>query len=276
VADATVTFALATDTTSQFASFPSNVTNTKSPTKKAISVSDIDWTVATHSSDSGGFGIKLDAQPKDQSWYVTSQTTVDGTVSSSTTVVLDSVDNLAVGVTITAVSAGSLSGTPTITAIDLDTKKITMSGAQSFNDGITLTFRALGGALIKATQGVDLEFIDMTAALVQLTTTVRTDNSGDTVVDVNGTYGISAGATVRGVNIDNSSSNPLVAISASSTAGTITFTENQTVKAGTKLYIDGSGLQGTIKGKINIRKFPSSNVTVYFRADATFTQGAAS
>ena len=34
VADATVTFALATDTTSQFASFPSNVTNTKSPTKR--------------------------------------------------------------------------------------------------------------------------------------------------------------------------------------------------------------------------------------------------
>ena len=275
VANVTVTFALATDTTDQFASFPSNVTSTQSPLLTSTPVSDIDWTVASHSSDAGGFGIKLSAQPKTGSWYTLETTTVNGAVTSSTTVILDDVDDIVNGMTIAAVSSGSLAAA-TITDINRDTKEITMSAAQTFADGITLTFRAFGLELIKASKGVSIEPIDMESALVQLTTTVRTDNSGDTSVDVNGTYGISVGATVRGLNIDNSSLNPLTAISPSSTAGTIQFTQNQTVNSGTKLYIDGSGLQGTIKGGVKILQFPRSNTTVYFYLDNIFAQGTGS
>ena len=66
--------------------------------------------------------------------------TVDGAITSSNRVVLDSVDGLFVGQTMYAVSAGSLSGNPTITSINEVTKAIALSSVQTFADGITLTF----------------------------------------------------------------------------------------------------------------------------------------
>jgi hypothetical protein len=66
--------------------------------------------------------------------------TVDGAVTDSFTVILDSVDGLGIGQSLYAVSAGTLSGTPTITDINETTKRITLSIAQTFADGITLTF----------------------------------------------------------------------------------------------------------------------------------------
>ena len=51
-------------------------------------------------------------------------------------------NDVIVGSTITAVSSGSLSGTPTVTAINTSTKIITLDGSQTFADGITLTFSA--------------------------------------------------------------------------------------------------------------------------------------
>jgi hypothetical protein len=66
--------------------------------------------------------------------------TVDGAITSSQYVVLDSVDGLNVGQSLYVISAGTLLGTPTITAINETTKRITLSIAQTFADGITLTF----------------------------------------------------------------------------------------------------------------------------------------
>ena len=66
--------------------------------------------------------------------------TVDGAITSSNKVVLDSVDGLHVGHVIYAVSAGSLSGNPTITNINEARKEIILSTEQTFGDGITLTF----------------------------------------------------------------------------------------------------------------------------------------
>ena len=66
--------------------------------------------------------------------------TVDGAITDSKTVVLDSVDGLGVGQSLYAVSAGTLTGIPTITTINETTKTITLSTDQTFADGITLTF----------------------------------------------------------------------------------------------------------------------------------------
>ena len=68
------------------------------------------------------------------------QQTVDGAITDSLTVVLDSVDGLGIGQSLYAVSAGTLSGTPIITDINETTKRITLSTVQTFADGITLTF----------------------------------------------------------------------------------------------------------------------------------------
>ena len=66
--------------------------------------------------------------------------TVDGAIADSRYVVLDSVAGLGIGQKLYAVSAGSLTGTPTITSINETTKTITLSIVQTFADGITLTF----------------------------------------------------------------------------------------------------------------------------------------
>ncbi len=66
--------------------------------------------------------------------------TVNGAITSSNKVILDSVDGLFVGQTMYAVSAGTLSGNPTITSVNEVTKAITLSSVQTFADGITLTF----------------------------------------------------------------------------------------------------------------------------------------
>ena len=68
------------------------------------------------------------------------QQTVDGAITSSNRVVLDSVDGLFVGQTIYTVGSGSLSGNPTITSINKISKAITLSSTQTFADGITLSF----------------------------------------------------------------------------------------------------------------------------------------
>ena len=84
------------------------------------------------------------------------QQTVDGAVTESFTVVLDSVDGLGIGQSLYAVSAGTLTGTPTITDINETTKRITLSIAQTFADGITLTF---ANSIVSGI-GIDSEVVD--------------------------------------------------------------------------------------------------------------------
>ena len=64
--------------------------------------------------------------------------TVNGAITASANVVLDSVTGLGIGQSLYAGSG--LVGTPTITAINETTKTITLSTVQTFADGITLTF----------------------------------------------------------------------------------------------------------------------------------------
>ena len=66
--------------------------------------------------------------------------TVNGAITDSKYVVLDSVDGLGIGQRLYAVSAGTLAGTPAITSINETTKAIILSTSQTFADGITLTF----------------------------------------------------------------------------------------------------------------------------------------
>ncbi len=82
--------------------------------------------------------------------------TVNGAVTDSLTVVLDSVDGLGIGQSLYAVSSGTLSGTPTITDINETTKRITLSTVQTFADGIILTF---ANSIVSGI-GIDSEAVD--------------------------------------------------------------------------------------------------------------------
>ena len=273
VADTTLTFTPITTTSDKFATLPDSVTLIGSSTKTVSDTVNIDWDFETSTSGGGTFGLVEADQPEDEDWYVTTTDTVNGAISSATDVVIDDLTDIVTGMYITGVSGGSLSGTPIITEIDTTAKKLTLSSAQTFADGITLTFQAKGPVVIENSSDTNIEIQEMTASSTQLTTTVRGDIGSSTTVDVNGNYGISRGATITGVNWANTSSNPIVTVNASSTAGSLVMTVAQTVQSGTKLYIDGSSKKVNIKGTIIVTKFPTSDQIIYLNIDNIFTPG---
>ena len=136
-------------------------------------------------------------------YFETNKTqTVNGSVSSSRVVVLDNIDNLAIGMHIKGVSSGSLSGLPTIQNIIKATKTIIISSAQSFADGITLTFEALG-SFGPSVFGADVKFENLALTLTPLTVTVATASSDSTTLALVSAAGIQDGDTtiIKGVGV---------------------------------------------------------------------------
>ena len=184
---------------------------------------------------------------------------------------------------ITGVSSGSLSGTPVITAIDTVNKTLTISSAQTFADGITLTFQARGSSVIQKSINASINFSNFTstttsAVAAELTKTVRTTPTGSTTVELNGTYGIAGGGhvTISGRGIVNTSANTVQSVDASSEEGSVVLQVAQNVKAGTLLRLTGSTQSIDIDNKFTIKSYPTSNKTIYLNLDNFITPGAAS
>tara|TARA_R100001463_G_scaffold5661_2_gene19101 strand:+ start:8059 stop:9369 length:1311 start_codon:yes stop_codon:yes gene_type:complete len=286
VANSTLTFTPITTATSSYKSMPTSVSSVSSPVSIGAITKEIDWDIENNNTDANGYGLRLIRQPIDTDWYFTPTLTytIEGAVAPSDVnsglkVTVDDVTDLCTGMHITAVTGGSsLSGTPTIIAIDRDTKvsegggQLTISSAQTFANGHTLTFQARGSSVIQRAIGAVVDFsnwnANFTSAITeQLTKTVRTTATGTTVA-LDGTRGISGGdfVTVRGLNIVNTGTNLIQTNRtsgteggdiASASAGEIILDIAQVVKAGTKLYFDGSTLKITLKNLIKITKHPS-------------------
>ena len=278
--DATVTFQAATANTSNYATFPTT-TSSGSP-NEAASFS-FNWDITNASTDSHGFGLipqDVIYRIESNAWYFTTTDTVDGAITSATEVVVDDVTDIVVGMIITGVSSGSLSGTPYILAIDTDTKTLSLNTSQTFSDGITLTFKAVGPAAIKNAIGLEVEFvefpeIDPTA----LTKTIRAGSSG-TTLNLNGTYGISGGVNipVSGLGIDNSSGQTTVtSVSASSSAGSIVVNNSQSdiAAVGTVLTFSDVHQVINIRGTIKILQYPTANRTINLDLDNLISVGTA-
>ena len=279
VANSTVTFAVAT-ATSNYSSSPAatNVTTTGSSASSSSTAVDADYTVTNVSNDSYGFGLRLIRQPIDTDWYFTTTETVNGTISSATDVVVDDLTDLIAGMYVTGVSSGSLSGTPTILSIDTATKTLTLSAAQSFNDGITLTFQARGEKRISSVLGFGFSFSQLQAKVTdpKVTTTVRGAISNSTTITVDGTYGISGGSVVTfdGAGVDNSSTNNVNVVTASSSAGQFTCDVNQTLTDETTLTFTGSSSGVIITADIVIHgQYPTVSREIYLNLDNFITPG---
>ena len=283
IGNAVLTFSPGTVNSSNYKTFATS-TLTESSTTAQNFTTNIDWTVENVENDSNGFGLRLTdafvnlSQFEDYFYFETTDT-VDGAISSATEVVLDDLTNIAVGMIITAVSSGSLSGTPKITTINTSTKTLTLSSAQSFADGITLTFRAYGSSTIFDSTGVGVEFDNFSAVEPErLSKTVRGDISGSTTVDLNGTYGVAGGNHVKitGVGVNNSSTNLVESVSASSSAGSMVVSLSQTLESTTVIYFTGCSRKVQIKGKIITTQTPTTNTTINLDLDKIITVGAAS
>ena len=277
VANSTLTFTAAT-ATSNYQAFATTTTSGSITTANNENVA-ISMELKNTASDGAGFGLRVIRNPIDTDWYFQTTETVDGAITSSTEVVVDDLTDIGIGTTITAVSSGSLSGTPIITAIDINTKTLTLSSAQTFADGITLTLKAFGSDAINTAIGCNIIFQNLTASSAVLEKTVRTTASG-TTVNLNGTYGIAGGdhVSVTGPFIDYADGeNTVTSISsASSTAGSIVMATSQTVKAGTKIKFTGSTETVTVVGGLIVKRYPSSNRTINLFLDNFITVGTES
>lgn len=310
VADIVVTFQSKPSTTANFTSgtHSQTVTATQSPTVLTPLTVDIDWTFENAATDAKGFGFVpvLSLRPDDtisdaslgsfttvdeSLWYSGTTAVIEDTVSddgggsSHFNYKVDSIADLATGMTVTAVSPGSLSGTPTLsrvriykpTAVFPNRPFVKFSAGQVLANGATLTLRGYGSNSINKAINTDIEIPTMTLTQTPLTKTVRAAVDASTTVTLNGTYGVSKGAYLEGFGMDNSADNPITEIStASSSAGALVVTREQTLAAGTKLNVIGSSNSYTVKGSITINKFPTSNATIFLDLDKLLTLGTAS
>ena len=284
--DATVTFKAATANTNHYATFP---TTTSTGAPSSTDRFDFNWDIVNASTESYGFGLRIADvtvanRITDGFWYFTVTDTVDGAISPTDTnsglkVIVDDTTDIVAGMIITGVSGGSLSGEPYVLSVDTDTKTLTISAAQTFADGITLTFKAVGSATIKKAIGLEAEFVQYpTVTPKVLTKTIRAGSSG-TTINLNGTYGIAGGdhVTLLGLGIDNSDGATAVTniAAASSSAGSIVVTNSQSgLTTGTELTFNDVHQTINIIGTINITQFPTANRTIYLDIDKFITVGA--
>ena len=119
--------------------------------------------------------------------------TVNGATTASRTVIVDeAVTSLGVGQILTIISSGSLIAYPVITAIDTDLKKITLSSAQTFSDGITINFayNSITGVGVGLHNGGANQVSDLT-----ITSTVSTIASNN-ITTTSGTQAIESGQVI--------------------------------------------------------------------------------
>ena len=282
VSDTTLTFALTTANTDNYSASPpaANKTAAGSIVKKYSTVFDTNWTVTNVSSDAYGFGLRLTRKPLETDWVFRKTQTVNGAITSGTSLVLDDITDLAAGMKITGVSSGSLSGTPSIKSINAKTKTLTISTAQTFADGITLTFDAIGFKSIYNATGALLRFNSIAAKPKKLSKTVRSASAGgsSTTINLDGTYGIAGGnhVKIKGVGYDNSSNAAVTSVSASSTAGSVVVQSAQTLLEDTVLHFTGSARVVDIVGRLTIVQYPKLDRTINLLLDNFITPGAAS
>lgn len=283
ILDATITYQYITANTDNYATFPSSTAITGSPIKRVSSVFNVNNLVTNASTDAGGFGLRLIRQPVPEDLIYRKTQTVDGAITSGTEVVLDDLTDIAVGMIIVGVSSGSLAANGFVTAIDSKRKAVTLQTAQTFADGITLTFEARGPKVISKSTGIFLKKVSLSAATTKdskVTKTTRTDTSSSTTINLDGTYGIAGGnlVTYFGNGVDNSASNRVTSVSASSTAGSIVVEASQTIPDGTLLTFKGSNSEIRITTKFIANSFgrPVADRTINLNLDNFITPGAAS
>ena len=283
--NATVTFTPGTSSgnAANYATLP---TSTSSGTVNSSDTFSFNWDVTNSTTDAKSHGFRLldtGLEIDDSYWYCTTTDTVNGAVSSGTTVILDDITDIGVGSIITGVSAGSLSGTPRITAIDTSTKTITLDSSQTFSDGITLTFKAYGIKNIEKAVGLQLSFDAIKFEGNTVTSTLRDDSDGDyttsTTVRLGATLGISGGGVVKykGEGVNNSSANTVTSVTpdpdGSDGDGAMVVSLTQTLRKGAVITFTGCHSVVNFKGTINITKYPTANKTIYLDLEKIITLG---
>ena len=305
LADTAITFSLHTANTSNYATLPSDIVSTGNITTSGSVTVDVEKVVENIANDTHGFGLKYVSHYKgltsgkayhqqflsDKVWsnylFYQKTTDVNGSTSSSIDVVVDDVTGLGVGMELTYKTGTTPpDASATITAVDTETKTVSLSAANSLTGGNTLTFRGYGISIIQSIHSCifSVKTLNISSPLIEKRVradgglTEATDGSSTNIALV-GTYGIAGGNTVSysGLNVDNTSANNVTSVAtASSTLGHVTVQNAQNLVAGTKLYFTGSFSSATLQTALFIDKYPSSSFELQLDLDKIFTPGTAS
>jgi len=303
VVDVIITLEYSTANTSNYTTSPpsANVATTISPTKTGNTTVETTATLVNATTQTGSNGLKVERSPDLATDLVfIKTTTLDGTTSSSTTLLVDSTTDIVPGMVL--VSGPNLSGTPFITKVEpnvlisgVEKKRITLSTAQTLNsDGATLTFHAIGSKIIYNSIGLGINAISVTATarkadsktgLVTHKVTAGGATTGsDATLHLDGTYGIGKTANISlagiasGVTVSSVSANAGGAAS----AGTIEMSSAQDLSGEDNAGVGLSATFDTFQQEIeltvgfDITNAGSANRTISLLLDNFITPGAAS
>jgi hypothetical protein len=210
-------------------------------------------------------------------YWQTGNYVANGAGSNSSSLTLTSVDGLIIGMQVGTINGTDRTfGLKSITAINTDTKTVTLDGNESWSDTHVILFRAYGADLINTAVGIKLQLEDTLVELGETTTTLRsaiTSNiASGSSIDVNGTTGISAGTVIKMKGLEKSTDSGAATIgniTASTTQGEIQILNaripgaTRTVRAKTKITVIGSSEKVFLTGKIKISKYPAANQVIY-------------
>tara|TARA_A100001515_G_scaffold86156_2_gene68443 strand:+ start:51 stop:1277 length:1227 start_codon:yes stop_codon:yes gene_type:complete len=298
IADATITFAAVTASSAKYTSDPAitNTTTTGSPSANVNKIVTISGTFNNATTDANSNGLILTKprlSPKDFFFETTENVSSNpaGDAVSSATVIVADLTDLAIGMTLrfhkgtTAPTAGTV-----IKAIDVTNKILTFNNAVAFEDGETMTFRAVGLESASNAIGAKIRLgkSRITPSKDLVTTTVRTATTNATIIPVQATQGIAGGrvAVFNGFKVDNSTKNRVVTVtpdpSGGDNDGVITCEVQQTLAVKTKLTFVADNPKhflttaATIKADLIVTKFPPASKTISLDIDNFITPGAAS
>jgi hypothetical protein len=220
--------------------------------------------------------------------------TASGGGTDSTSLTLTSVDGLVVGMQVAKINSVYQSDLRAITAINTDTKTVTLDGNETWSDTHVIIFRAYGPRIIKNAISIGLSLTNPTVRLGQLTTTlddeITSNVSEDTEFNVNGTLGIGKGATIRMRGLEKSldtGAATIVGVDSSSNGGGIAggaigvtnarilASSDRPIRTKTKIYIDGCSNKIYLNGTISINKYPEANQNIYIDTNKILTVGTA-
>jgi len=203
---------------------------------------------------------------------------VDGATTDSTSVILDDIDNLAVGFVLQSTSSGTIPSTkPTITAINTTTKTLTLSAACSLADDATLTFRGYGSSASNTIQGLTYSFTSSPAKLVtagldenyNVQQKVSSEFTTGTNLVLGSTTGIKSGNTINISGLSTDSNDNLITVSSVTNSTTIVLsaamdtTNNPVVEANTVAFFNGSAQQAIIALTITVTKADQTSSALY-------------
>ena len=273
-------------------------TNTISPT---VVIDNLQLTVPAAVSDYGFFITTTEKDLNNGTWssgalyWQTGNYVANGAGTNATALILDSVDDLFVGMQVGTINSVEQSELRAITAINTTTKTLTLDGNETWANDHVILFRAYGLRLIKQVIGIGLSLVNPTVRLGQTTTSIddelTSNKTGSADINVNGTLGIGAGATVRIRGLEKSEDEgacTVASVNSSSNGGGVTggsmVLSNYKLKASaakpvrskTKIYIDGSSNKVFLNGTLSISKYPAAAQTIYVDTSKILTKGTAS